>query len=572
MAWVAQGQRFTAPVSPHDLGPGQYHINRGFEFDNGYAPFGSTNPRSTSDVGAASTAAPGAGSYDPQLPSSYDSGLPRKMVPFASSAMRIDVGARAKKDFRPGPGNYKVVADLKPPQRCRTMGTLQSSKPVLRSSSAPSIPQAHQSFGYEEVGNGRLVRQGPKIGTSYLTGRPEDAAGPGQYDPDVSVIAPRAVNGSFPKGAARTNHSTAETPGPGHYQAKKSIDLDAFQHRMGSSFASASDRGDSKREVQRKMECPGPGSYGQDLPRKPNLREMRSELQYFGSTVERFKADASTKGSAPDTLGPGSYAQIGRRPEPPNAKGFCITQERFQGDKASEAPGPGSYERPGITDESMTGPLSSFSMLGNQGGLAFGSMSKRISYPKGSGPGPGTYPLPGMSDFADDAPSDPERSRERSRKPRPSKLPGAAFASQTPKDVYTKSLVREGLQRPPPGAYDPVLVKDQATVVRLRSKSEGFLSAAGRFPGHAPAKGYEATVGPGRYVPQEITGGKRVGTFNRAICDGMPVSGRPKGLGFNGQDKRFRDTAADKLPGPGTYNTEPGWITKSYNCHFGDLT
>merc|ERR1719408_847977 len=119
----------------------------------------------------------------------------------------------------------------------------------------------------------------------------------------------------------------------------------------------------------------------------------------------------------------------------------------------------------------------------------------------------------------------------------------------------TVSMVKEGLQKPPPGAYDPVLVKDQATVVRLRSKSEGFLSGGERFQGGplAAPKGYHMNVGPGKYSPQVVTGGKRTGTFNRSICEGMPESGRPKGLGFEAQDKRFRLGAEHKGPGPGSY-------------------
>lgn len=237
------------------------------------------------------------------------------------------------------------------------------------------------------------------------------------------------------------------------------------------------------------------------------------------------------------------------------------------------APGPGQYDVPGISEDTMTGPLATFSMLGNSGGLAFGTMNKRFVYGADNGPGPGDYRVPCMSDDAEADVTPEVDPRGRSRKPRVSRLPGAAFASRTPKDVSTKSLVREGQQKPPPGAYDPVLVKDQATVVRLRSKSEGFLSAANRFAGgplDAP-KGFSLNTGPGKYSPQLITGGKRTGTFNRSICEGMPESGRPKGLGFESQDRRFRHLSEGKAPGPGSYNTDPSWITKSHNCYFGDL-
>lgn len=228
----------------------------------------------------------------------------------------------------------------------------------------------------------------------------------------------------------------------------------------------------------------------------------------------------------------------------------------------------------------MSGPLATFSMLGNSGGLAFGAMNKRFSgpgYKDDDQPGPGDYAIPGMSeDTIDTIPEEfDSRGRAKRRPFKASRLPGSAFASRTPKDAYTQSLVREGLQKPPPGAYDPVLVKDQATVVRLRSKSEGFLSGGERFSGGplAAPKGYHMVVGPGKYAPQQVTGGKRLGTFNRSICEGMPDGGRPKGLGFDTQDKRFKNPKAEaKYPGPGQYNTDPKWVTKSHNCYFGDLT
>lgn len=576
MAWTAKSDRFGAgspTTAGGRIGPGQYYSNKGFEFEHGYAPFGSTNPRDTSKDGDCFGFSPPApGTYDPKLPATYDPGLPRKHVPFAISASRFN--PRQYRDDKPGPGDYKVDRDKGKTHECRTMGVIPSGPLVLRSSSAPSIPRGHQSFGYEELGNGRLVRQGPKDGMVFLSGRPQDSAGPGHYEPEVEAIAPRAVSGAFPKGPARIplNKTSLETPGPGHYKSKQAIELEASPFRMGSSFASTSERGQTKKQAKESRDGPGPGTYAQFRPNKPDLRAVRAELQYFGSTVERFKSSGD-RTAVPDSLGPGAYGQRSSiKIDPPNAKGFNSNTDRWKSEKENAVPGPGAYKAAvGITDESMSGPLASFSMLSNQGGLAFGSMSKRLStVGKDNMPGPGDYALPSMSALESDV--EDEEPRVRGRRPKRSKLPGAAFASKTPKDFVTSSSVREGLQKPPPGAYDPVSVKDVATVVRLRSKSEGFLSGSSRFPGHAPPKGYQASVGPGKYIPQEITGGKRLGTFNRTICEGMPEGGRPKGLGFETQDKRFKRDASAFGPGPGSYNTEPGWITKSHNCYFGDLT
>lgn len=589
-AWTTKSDRFGAsgsikPTAAAHIGPGHYKVDPR-QVEHGYAPFGSTDPRATSkekDSNDLIGKTPDPGAYNPQLPGKYDPGLPRKHVPLGGCATRIDIStsAKPKLDFRPGPGAYQVNQLLGPSEFCRTMGVVPDDKPMLRSSSAPSIPQSHQSYGYEEVGGGRLVRQGPKDPSLFCTGRPGDSAGPGQYQPTHDAIKPRQLNGAFLKGAARTNPYKTEAPGPGHYVAKGSLNVDANTYNCSASFASCADRGPSKREEKRKGDQPGPGQYIPDRQMRPDLREMRSELQYFGSTVERFKGKPTT--AVPEHLGPGSYpAPASVKVGPPNVRSFASTQERFKLDDvgSNPGPGPGQYVIAGLTDDNMSGPLATFSMLGNSGGLAFGTMNKRFQseFQDEGKPGPGHYGAPGGSgieDADDSAPEELDTKGKSRRKPfKASRLPGSAFASRTPKDVITKGLVKEGAQKPPPGAYDPVLVKDQATVVRLRSKSEGFLSGELRFQGgplSAP-KGYHQNVGPGKYVPQDVTGGKRLGTFNRSMIEGMPEGGRPKGLGFDAQDKRFKLPPSAKLPGPGQYNTDPKWVTKSFNCYFGDLT
>jgi hypothetical protein len=587
MAWTTKSDRFGSgsigvSMGASHIGPGHYKSVTSLNIINehAYAPFGSTDPRDSTNNGHSGKGEHGApvGAYDPKLPGQYDAGLPRRSVPLGGSAIRIDIRNNASTDFRPGPGTYKVDKELDPSQKSRTMGNMPTGKNMLRSSSAPSIPQNHQSYGYEEVGGGRLVRQGPKDPTLFSSGTPHDSAGPGQYD--VDSVRPRQTHGAFLRGPARVPlaaQNLVDGPGPGHYQAKSSLEIHSNSYNVGASFASDTSRGPSKREEKRKMESPGPGTYSQQQKKTPDLRELRPELQYFGSTVDRFSQGADKSGAA-DHVGPGCYTQLNWKPAPPNAKGFCISEERFKRDalKPGVAPGPGEYHVGGMENDMSSGKLATFSMLGNSGGLAFGTMSKRLHYGTDDGkPGPGYYGAPnGMTDDVTEAPEEVDSRGKMKRRPfKASRLPGSAFASKTPKDDFTRSLIKEGQQKPPPGAYNPVLVKDQATVVRLRSKSEGFLSGGNRFSGgplDAP-KGYHANVGPGKYSLQDVTGGKRFGTFNRSMIEGMPEGGRPKGLGFESQDKRFKNSAADKLPGPGQYKTDPKWITKSHNCYFGDL-
>lgn len=301
MAWTSKSDRFNGSggrsptTAAQHIGPGHYKVDTGYSTEHGYAPFGSTNPKPAASKDARdgfTGSSPPPGAYDPKLPGQFDPGLPKKHIPFGASATRIDLRSKAKTDFRPGPGTYAVDPNLPPPQASRTMGIVPDVRVMLRSSSAPSIPQGHQSYGYEEVGGGRLIRQGPKDGSLFASGRPGDSAGPGQYEPLHEAIRPRQLNGAFLKGPARVpldGPYLGETPGPGHYAKKSSLEINTSSYVGGASFVSGSQRDPGKLESKRIKEAPGPGTYVQNKPSRPDLREMREELQYFGSTVERFK-------------------------------------------------------------------------------------------------------------------------------------------------------------------------------------------------------------------------------------------------------------------------------------------
>lgn len=575
MAWTAKSERFNGSdnktSAPANLGPGSYPLKGSIrEADHAYAPFGSTKPRVAGSKdpldGQSLSVSPPPGAYDPKLPQAYDPGLPKKHVPFSSSASRSE--SRNLKDLAPGPGQYEVRGQPPLVMDSRTMGMPQGDKPVLRSTSAPSIPRGHQSYGYEEAGGGRLVGQGPKTTAVFLSGEPRQSAGPGQYEmPDMIARHGACRNGGrFLSGPVRQQDKLHETPGPGHYKSKAIGQSSDPAWRQNAAFASGTDKNMSMTSKDL-VENPGPGSYAHVRPAKADLRELRSELQYFGSTTERFKQDG-TRGAP----GPGSYPAKGfAKKSAPYLKSFCSTQERFMEEKQTKAPGPGAYEPQGNA-ETVSGPMGTFSILGNSGGLAFGAMSKRFvpGFRQEDFPGPGNY----HELDSEQAPAERGGRRGKQRKGMASTMPNSVFKSSTPKDFTTAAFVKDGLGKPPPGAYNPVPVKDQAAVVRLRSKSEGFLSAKPRFGWEQKASNLlkHQVPGPGGYNPMEVTAGKKVGSFNRSILDGMPAGGRPKGLGFESQDPRFRHKPATAVPGPGSYNTEPNWVTKSHNCYFGDLT
>lgn len=565
MAWVSKGDRWSAGVSKtnqpsENVGPGTYIQHSSHEVEATYAPFGSTKPKASASKDCAHAefsskgVSPPPGAYDPKLPKDYDSGLPKKHVPFNCGAGR-DEGPGSR-ETRPGPGTYHSIK-VEPSMSCRTMGAPQGiSQSVFRSSSAPSIPREHQCYGYEEGGDGRLLRQGPK--SIILTGRAEQSAGPGQYDEKRSHVAPRVLGGKMATGPAREPDRFGDAPGPGHYIAKNPVEKPVY-----SSFASQSIRGMNLKGKERE---PGPGQYSSLSRSQPSLREMHAELQYFNSTTERFKDD---RGSSEP--GPGAY--YGPKRQGPS-KSSWGKQNRLQDQNRAmgSCPGPGQYEP--MVHSQTSGPTGTVSILGSTGSLAFGSMESRKGMGKdGDGPGPGAYAP--ATDFED--PQPPKSDKRPGLLRRPAKAPHSVFKSSTPKDECVRALVRTGQQLPPPGAYSPIHPGDIAAVMRQPPKGEGFLSGATR----GDREPTQPAPGPGRYDRMEITGGKRgqiggpfsVGTFNRTSVEGAPSGGRPKGLGFESSEKnRFKMKVPGKQgPGPGAYDLDLGWVTKTHNIHFGDV-
>jgi hypothetical protein len=555
------GSMMDYPPEPQPPGPSVF----GGKVRPSYAPFGSTNVR-TAKLG--NDAGPAPGAYDPRPIKGYDSGLPKKHVPFSSGATRLE--PKKEKDPRPGPGQYQAY-QRQEKGSCRTMGAPgDHRKTVFRSTSAPSIPTRHQSFGYEEAGDGRLVRQGPKA--AVLSGSLEDSAGPGQYDVRMDAVAPKPRGGKMLGGAIRDPGKPAKSvwdpnPGPGHYGDP---DKPSKAPKVVSSFVSQTPLGgEGPKQLKKVAESPGPGHYAQTMPSRPSLREQHPELQYFGSTSERFKeAQASRQ------PGPGAYVQPGsmggkNRYFMGSMKGTLGSGERFEAKRErSSMPGPGHYQpNVGIAAQSVA---STASILGSTGNLAFGSHETRIKAVKQTVnvPGPGAY-----GDLGSVFSSDPEGSLDdgKKRTHRQGLAKGHAnFKSNTAQDALVASMVKEGMMGPPPGAYTPVLPQDVGAVMRLPPKGEGFGSAAPQRPeGREEAR----APGPGWYKVDgvTITGGKKDGTFNRLAVEGVPERGKPKGLGFATSDSRFANSKFGKSPGPGEYNTAPGMVTKTFNVHFGDI-
>ncbi|CAK0836753.1 unnamed protein product [Prorocentrum cordatum] len=554
MAWTSKSTRFTAAQEDANpvVGPGSYAAppppRR--QTEPSYAPFGSDKARITSEPRNEDRAerypVPPPGAYDPKLPSSYNSGLPRKAAPFLSSALRAGGVPADAKEFTPGPGAYEAPEASLRVEACRTMGAPQGVKGLMfRSASAPSIPRAQQCFGYEESGDGRLVRQPPKNASQLLAGVGAETAGPGHYEVGTRGEKQKAPLGVFGRGPPRTTHKVVETPGPGHY-----MERGAPRGRGPlSSLASGTERLASKAE-----ERPGPGAYSVTAPGRKSLRELNPELQFFGSTAERFQRKPSD-----GVPGPGQYEAPRKRAARPPAKTSFGISDRFEGPCSHaaltshpELPGPGAYEQEVLSKTS--GALGTASVLASTGVLAFGSMQSRATRGVAETPGPGNYEAPaGLSAPEHAAP----QGQLRTGRAHP---PNAVFASESAKNSLMHATLKEAERVPPPGQYTPLLARDTSAVVRMPPKSEGFLSAA---PRSAPPARAELGPGPGMYTPGELTGGKRLGTYNRAIAEGLRG-----GFGFGHSGKRFSDKAA-ATPGPGAHQVQSSWVSKSYNVHFG---
>jgi len=87
---------------------------------------------------------------------------------------------------------------------------------------APSVPQRHQSYGYEEGEAGELIMQFPA--DRGHTGRPGDTVGPAKYTPSVDAASAKGAKAvSWSKSRSQRTSgmgpgSTLDGPGPGAYQ------------------------------------------------------------------------------------------------------------------------------------------------------------------------------------------------------------------------------------------------------------------------------------------------------------------------------------------------------------------
>lgn len=114
-----------------------------------------------------------------------------------------------------GPKWIKQSASYRPPEPKQRVS-------YNRNPTAPSIPGRHQSYGYEESSEGRLVMQ--RSPERIHTGAKLDTVGPGDYELAGSPL--RAKSKAPAWGNSKTDRSTkygSLAPGPGAYNLKREL-------------------------------------------------------------------------------------------------------------------------------------------------------------------------------------------------------------------------------------------------------------------------------------------------------------------------------------------------------------
>lgn len=483
-----------------------------------------------------------------------------------------------------------------------------------RAPTAPSVPSRHSAFGYEEAQDGTLVLQ-----EAPPERRPrEHGPGPTSYAGHAEWGGPSSRAGTAYGRDRSTRTDLArppgaiDTPGPGSYAlpglangvfARPGVTVAGpggavFDRGLPSDARSAAFRsGTAKGEAMRNRATdfvPGPGAHYNPSAMSSirTKRRLPPSQQHFGSTTGR-----SPLGSTANTPGPiynlpgavqlrGTATRHDGSPSPHGPqrrsavmagrsrgagavspkRGFTVSDARFRDPAAAAAagvPGVGHYEsdsgfkvRMPAYNARVVGTMTT----GKRSELGGGSTVKGEGGENVPVPGPGQY-RPG--DYAslhreiDDArPQSMFSSAVRRPSPgttRPGRIDETAAEE-------TAALQADYRHRLGPGSYD-VTTRWRAHSSFSRAAHEGRgLVASGpeRFSGAGfagdGAGSAPPSLGPGSYdVAGSMPRGGRASAAARASS--------PSRLS---KSARFTSRASDQ-PGPGQYQTRPGWSTRSYN-------
>lgn len=328
MAWVSRTSRDNnkigaVDVATKNIGPGSYSLSGSIMTSRpSHAPFGTTDARKF-DNGCMVTPGPGTYSASTTHACCLNASGSGASMAFRSKTKRSQSGMSTL--TTPGPGSYEV----QPPEFVRMKKTIQKSPASnddavvqwVRLPTAPSIPDIHQSFGYDVGHRGQLIMQKPtRVG---YTGRPGDTVGPGEYQTASGIFRnKRAVNfgaskvrrsfvvvvvakpscvcvcvpeqyphslTTFPqsfRGSADHNQSSG-LPGPGQYTIVDPTRFGDEGAQKPSAAFQATGRSSSSKPSKTATMTPGPGAY--QLTGSVRLQKKPQHLQFFGSTQARFE-------------------------------------------------------------------------------------------------------------------------------------------------------------------------------------------------------------------------------------------------------------------------------------------
>ncbi|KAL9645325.1 hypothetical protein ABK040_002524 [Willaertia magna] len=551
-----------ASTTEEQVGPGSYFRSSEGDFKklkghrHALAPFSSTQKRKTLSYVSNNMETPGPGSYyinDNNNTDNLNNNNPNEKVTSLTFKKKKPQSANGSvfksKTVRfgdsstlvPGPGAYHTVMNKEfkrennssPPNHGASITLQTQQQPTTKLTTAPSIPSAEQSYGYEETEDGQLVRHlSPNKG---YTGNKNDKPGPGEYynnneNTTKQLTTSSKGMGIFSSSTKREIFKVSGNPGPGAYDGIEPEQL-TTNRIYTSVFGSKTERQsifDPPKRVNATSHL-GPGTYNVPLDTMNNKQQVTAGIRPFGSTSARpFDLPSSS-----NTPGPGAYESKKPRNQlqafgpisTPGIHGpFFSTTGRFVEEKKSSnvAPGPGKY-----LSQDILGVRHEVSkkIKGSYG--VFGSTSKRFVYgEKEKGPPVGSYnPKPE---------TDVKRNDQRT----------SIFQSKSKRTTFPEKKITTNL----PVSYVGHEEWIKKTPNKHPSQYVGFASASPRFKDKDP-ESLALTMGPGYYYKGEKETSKT-----------LPLT----------KSKRFAEwIPKDKIqmPGPGTYidPTAENWIKPSFN-------
>ncbi|KAJ7327119.1 hypothetical protein JRQ81_016878 [Phrynocephalus forsythii] len=510
------------------LGPGCYDLPSGTkQLRGGYAPFLSLASRGLGTISNNDE-------DDIPGPGYYEIERTQKTIKGGQSLQYREKRFKEYRTDTPGPGTYcqpppigQDITRAKRPLKVAAAQKLADSIKIFRKSEAPSIPSQGQSYGYEELEDGTLIKHNPPAR-------------------DISL-------------------------GPAYYQTNNHETYPTMKYK-GVHFGNLTER----RYEFKPHDGPGPADYDviqENAVRYENVNIRKEDQRKPDLFVPRYYDVIVLQEEKKGVPGPGQYdikSQFGKdsvsQSEPYHAP-FLSLAQRFAPTKSS-TPAPGTYNE-------TRWALESLKKASKPKNIPFGNTSVRFTrdYRLQKTPGPAFYNILNYS-----------IATESLKKAVLEKRKKGAFGSSAPRLLYL--VKREAFTTPGPADYQ---VKETPEEPHKKKKQLSvFVSATERIPvihSEAPPPGsydvqksFEKSQCKSEYMPPRTTMAKRKhasflsGTFREQISKAemeMPGPGAYSPEAYNSGSKtpstvtvwvsrveRFKERR-DNTPGPGAYELNP---------------